>query len=399
MPPSPIRKLVPFADAAKRAGKQVIHLNIGQPDIKAPEVVMETMRNLDIQVIEYSQSGGFPSYREGLSHYYKQNNIDVDADHILVTTGGSEALLFTMLSCFDPGDEIIIPAPFYANYNGYAATAGVDIIPVTSTISTGFSLPPVEEFERLISEQTKGILICNPGNPSGYLYSEAELEALAEICRQHDLYLIADEVYREFTYDGQSSKSILNLRGLENNAIVVDSVSKRYSMCGARIGALITRNEDVISTALKFAQARLSPPTFGQIAAEAALQTPKAYFDRVIDEYSERRNILVEGLNAIDGVMCPKPGGAFYCMAQLPVDDTDRFCQWLLESFEHNGKTVMMAPGRGFYTSGALGYNQVRIAYVLEKEILKQAIECLDVALKEYPGRDEEIPTFEMRMD
>lgn len=397
MPESPIRKLVPYAEGAKAKGRNVFHLNIGQPDIHSPRVVREVLKNNIPEVIEYSHSAGFQSYREGLAGYYQQNGIDVTYKDIMITTGGSEALLFTMMTCFDPGDEIIIPAPFYANYNGFATTAGIQIVPITSSISTGFALPPVDEFERMITPKTKGILICNPGNPTGYLYTDAELEALSDICQRHDLFLIADEVYREFCYDGARPKSILQLKGLEERAIVVDSVSKRYSMCGARIGAIITRNQEVLSVTLKFGQARLSPPTLGQIAAEAALQTPQSYFDEVIREYQERRNILVDGLNAIDGVLCPKPGGAFYCMAQLPVDDTDKFCQWLLEEFVHNGSTVMMAPGRGFYTSGALGHNQVRIAYVLKQDDLKRSVECLDVALKQYPGKLTEIPSIEMK--
>jgi aspartate aminotransferase len=387
MPESPIRKLVPYAEKALQQGKEVLHLNIGQPDIASPQVALDAIKNIDRTVIEYSHSAGFASYRNKLADYYKSVGIDVDADEVLVTTGGSEALVFAFLSCFNPGDEIIIPEPFYANYNGFTNIAGLKITPVTAKIEDGFALPPIEDFEQLISEKTKGIVICNPGNPTGYLYSKEELNQLREIVAKHDLYLFADEVYREFCYDGNSPFSVLNLDGIDQNVVLIDSVSKRYSMCGARIGALVSRNKELISTALKFAQARLSPPTLAQIASEAALDTPQSYFNDVIDEYVDRRDIMVDGLNSIDGVFCPKPKGAFYCVAKFPVDNTEKFCQWLLEDFEHNGKTVMMAPASGFYATKGLGQDEARIAYVLEKEALKDAVACIREALKVYPGR------------
>ena len=387
MPQSPIRKLVPFSEAAKNAGKNVFHLNIGQPDISSPQIAIDAVKHMHLEVLEYSHSAGFDSYRKGLATYYQNHGLSVNKDDILVTTGGSEALIFGFLTCFNPGDEVIIPEPFYANYNGFAKTAGITIVPVTANIETGFALPDVGDFEDLITEKTKGIIICNPGNPTGYLYSQEELEKLRDIVKAHDLYLIADEVYREFCYDGASPFSVMSLIGIDQNVILVDSVSKRYSMCGARIGALISKNPEVMATALKFAQARLSPPTLAQIASEAALQTPQSYFDEVVDEYVERRNITVDGLNAIDGVFCPKPKGAFYCIAQLPIDDCDKYCQWLLESFSYQGDTVMMAPATGFYATPGLGKNVVRIAYVLEKESLKKAVKCIKESLKEYPGR------------
>lgn len=386
MPASPIRKLVPFAETAKKQGKTVIHLNIGQPDIETPEVAREAIKNADIQVLAYSHSAGFESYRKGLAAYYVKNGINVTFEDILVTTGGSEALIFGFMSCLNPGDEIIIPEPFYANYNGFAVTAGVKIVPVTANISDGFALPPVEEFEKKITSKTKAILICNPGNPTGYLYSKEELEKLSGIVKKHDLFLFADEVYREFCYDGTQPFSVMNLEGLSKNAILIDSVSKRYSMCGARIGALISKNKEVIQSALKFAQARLSPPTYAQVASEAALATPQNYFDQVVEEYVQRRDIMVDGLNAIPGVRCPKPRGAFYCVAEFPVDDTEKFCQWLLEWFDYQGKTVMMAPLSGFYSTPGLGKQEVRIAYVLEQGLLKDAVKCLEEALKVYPG-------------
>lgn len=386
MPASPIRKLVPFAETAKKQGKTVIHLNIGQPDIETPEVAREAIKNADIQVLAYSHSAGFESYRKGLAAYYVKNGINVTFEDILVTTGGSEALIFGFMSCLNPGDEIIIPEPFYANYNGFAVTAGVKIVPVTANISDGFALPPVEEFEKKITSKTKAILICNPGNPTGYLYSKEELEKLSGIVKKHDLFLFADEVYREFCYDGAQPFSVMNLEGLSENAILIDSVSKRYSMCGARIGALISKNKEVIQSALKFAQARLSPPTYAQVASEAALATPQNYFDQVVEEYVQRRDIMVDGLNAIPGVRCPKPRGAFYCVAEFPVDDTEKFCQWLLESFDYQGKTVMMAPLSGFYSTPGLGKQEARIAYVLEQGLLKDAVKCLEEALKVYPG-------------
>lgn len=388
MPASPIRKLVPFAEQAKKDGKFVIHLNIGQPDISTPKIAQEAIRNSKIDVLEYSHSAGFESYRKGLAQYYQNNAINVNFEDILVTTGGSEALLFGFMSCLNPGDEIIIPEPFYANYNGFAISAGVKVIPVTASIKDGFALPSIKEFEKKITSRTKAILICNPGNPTGSLYDQKELEQLRNLVLNHDLFLFADEVYREFCYDGAKPTSVLSLEGLEEHSILIDSVSKRYSMCGARIGALISKNKEVIQSALKFAQARLSPPTYAQIASEAALDTPSNYFEQVVAEYVERRNIMVNGLNTIPGVTCPMPKGAFYCVAEFPVDDTEKFCQWLLESFSHKGKTVMMAPLGGFYATKGLGIKEARIAYVLEKNLLHDAIECLKEALKIYPGRN-----------
>ncbi len=388
MPESPIRKLVPYAEQAKKDGKRVHHLNIGQPDIATPQVVLDKMKNLDLDVIEYSHSAGFQSYREGLAKYYSKLGIELNpANEIMVTTGGSEALVFAFQTCFEPGDELIVPEPFYANYNGFGVTAGINVVPVTAKIEDGFALPPISEFEKLITPKTKGILICNPGNPTGYLYSKEELETLRDIVKKHDLFLFADEVYREFCYEGATHYSCLNLEGIENNVVLVDSVSKRYSMCGARVGALISKNAEFMSMALKFGQARLSPPTFGQIAGETALETPQSYFDDVIEEYVERRDIVVDGLNKIEGVVCPKPKGAFYAIAQLPIDNADKFCQWLLEEFEYEGQTVMLAPATGFYATKGLGTQEVRIAYVLNKEALKNAVVCLEEALKTYPGR------------
>ena len=387
MPASPIRKLVPFAEAAKKQGRQVYHLNIGQPDIETPEVVRTKMKELDLKVVEYSNSDGIAAYRQGLTKYYESKSIELTPEQIMVTTGGSEALVFAFMTCFNPGDEVIIPEPFYANYNGFAVMAGVTVIPVMSSIDTGFALPPIDAFEQLITPKTKGILICNPGNPTGYLYSKSELEQLRDVVKKHDLFLMADEVYREFAYDGAVPSSILNLEGLEENAIMIDSVSKRYSMCGARIGAMITRNKQVMAAAMKFAQARLSPPTFGQMASLYALETPQSYFDGVVEEYVERRNILIDGLNTIPGVICPKPKGAFYCITELPIDDSDVFCQWMLETFEYNNQTVMMAPATGFYSKPEQGRKQVRLAYVLNKEALKASVEVLREALKVYPGR------------
>lgn len=387
MPQSPIRKLVPYAEKAKKEGKTVYFLNIGQPDIKTPEVALNAIKNTDKTVIEYSHSAGYESYRKGLAEYYKKSGIGINAEEIMITTGGSEALVFAFMSCCNPGDEVIIPEPFYANYNSFAMMAGLNVIPVTSSIDSGFALPPVEEIEKLITSKTKVIVICNPGNPTGYLYSKDELQKLRDVVKKHDLFLFADEVYREFCYDGAQPFSVMNLDGIDNNVVLIDSVSKRYSMCGARIGALISRNKEVMSTALKFAQARLSPPTFGQIAGEAALQTPDSYFKEVITEYVERRNILVDGLNKIPGVFCPKPKGAFYCVAKFPIDDADKFCQWLLEEFSFENQTVMMAPATGFYATKGLGKNEARIAYVLEKDALKNAVKCIEEALKVYPGR------------
>ena len=387
MPESPIRKLVPFAEKAKKAGKKVYHLNIGQPDIKTPELALDAIHNFSNKVVEYSHSAGFESYRKGLASYYQNLAIDVDYNDVMVTTGGSEALLFALNSCLDPGDEVIIPEPFYANYNGFSISAGVKVKPIATSINDGFALPAIEEFEKLITPKTKAILICNPGNPTGYLYSKKELETLRDIVIKYDLFLIADEVYREFAYDGNQHHSVLNIEGLGQNAIVIDSTSKRYSMCGIRVGCIVSKNKEVMTTALKFAQARLSPPTFGQIAGEAALRTPKSYFQEVSSEYVSRRDVLIEGLNKIEGVICPKPKGAFYAIAQLPIDDADKFAQWLLEDFDFNGETVMVAPAAGFYATPNTGINQVRIAYVLNKESLKAAIKILDEALKVYPGR------------
>ena len=387
MPESPIRKLVPYAEKAKASGKSVFHLNIGQPDIETPQVALDAIRNMDRKVIEYSHSAGFQSYRDNLSKYYKNAGLPVKSENILITTGGSEALTFGFLTTCDLHDEVIIPEPFYANYNGFAVAAGIKVVPVTATIESGFALPPVEEIEKKITSKTKAIVICNPGHPTGYLYSKQELEKLRDIVKEHDLFLFADEVYREFCYDGATPFSVMNLEGIENNVIMIDSVSKRYSMCGARIGALITKNEEVMAAALKFGQARLSPPTIDQIAAEAALNTPQSYFDNVVSEYVERRNIMVNGLNEIDGVFCPIPSGAFYCVAKFPVDNAEKFCQWLLEDFDYNGDTVMMAPASGFYSTEGLGEQEARIAYVLNQDSLKMAVKCLEEALKVYPGR------------
>ncbi len=386
VPASPIRKLVPFAEAAKKAGKTVYHLNIGQPDIQTPDAALDAIHNFDEKVLEYSHSAGIESYRIKLSASYKAQGIPVETEDILITTGGSEALIFAMLCTCNPGDEVIIPEPFYANYNSFAVTAGVKVVPVTAKIEDGFALPAMEEIEAKITPRTKGIVICNPGNPTGYLYSKVELEALAAIVKKHDLFLYADEVYREFCYDGAQPHSVLNLPGLEEHVLMIDSVSKRYSMCGARIGALISKNKEVMAAALKFGQARLSPPTIDQVAAEAALSTPQSYFDEVVDEYVARRNIMVDGLNSIPGVFCPKPKGAFYCVARFPVDDAEKFCQWLLESFSFEGQTVMMAPANGFYSTTGAGKNEARIAYVLNQDALRKAVDCLRVALDQYPG-------------
>ena len=387
MPESPIRKLVPYAEKAKAKGVSVYHLNIGQPDIETPEVALNAIRNIDRKVIEYSHSAGFQSYRDNLSKYYKNVGIDVESEDIIVTTGGSEALTFGFMSTCDLNDEVIIPEPFYANYNGFAIAAGLNVVPVTADIENRFALPPVEEIEKKITSKTKAIVICNPGNPTGYLYSQEELEKLRDIVKKHDLFLFADEVYREFCYDGATPFSVMNLEGIDNNVIMIDSVSKRYSMCGARIGAMVSKNKEVMAAALKFGQARLSPPTIDQIASEAALNTPQSYFDDVVAEYVERRNIMVNGLNEIEGVFCPMPRGAFYCVAKFPVDSAEKFCQWLLEDFEYNGDTVMMAPASGFYSSDGLGQQEARIAYVLNQDSLKMAVKCLEEALKVYPGR------------
>ena len=384
MPESPIRKLVPFAENAKKRGVEVFHLNIGQPDIKTPDCALKAIKNNTVEVLSYSRSEGSEEYREKIANYYSKKNINVTANEIIVTTGGSEALLFAMGSITDPGDEIIIPEPFYANYNGFSTASGVNIVPVISKIENNFALPPIEEFEKLISEKTKAILICNPGNPTGYLYSKEEIEKLATIVKKHDIYLIADEVYREFVYDNAEHQSVLSGFGLENNAIIIDSVSKRYSMCGARIGCLVSKNKDVISTALKFAQARLSPPTFAQIASEAALETPQSYFDEVIVEYKDRRDTLIKELSKIEGVKVATPKGAFYCVAELPIDNADKFAQWMLEEFSLNNQTVMVAPAAGFYSTKGYGTNQVRIAYVLKKEHLIKSVEILKAAIEKY---------------
>ncbi|MGY8885697.1 MAG: pyridoxal phosphate-dependent aminotransferase [Flavobacteriales bacterium] len=384
MPESPIRKLVPYAEKAYKANKTVYHLNIGQPDIKSPQLAMDAVANHSLEILAYSRSEGSQEYREKIATYYNKNNIPVEANEIIVTTGGSEALLFAMGSIADADDEIIIPEPFYANYNGFATASGIKIVPVISKIEDNFALPPISEFEKLITPKTKAILICNPGNPTGYLYSKEEIQKLAAIVKKHDLFLIADEVYREFTYDGSKHYSILEEVGLDENAIIIDSVSKRYSMCGARIGCLVSKNKKLINTALKFAQARLSPPTFAQIASEAALETPQSYFDEVIVEYQDRRNTLVEHLQKIPGVKVGVPKGAFYCIAELPVKNSDAFAQWLLEEFDLNGETIMVAPAAGFYSSPGVGLNQIRIAYVLRKESLIKAVEILRSALKTY---------------
>lgn len=387
MPPSPIRKLVPYAESAKKGGKKIYHLNIGQPDIETPQEMLDAIHRFPYKIVEYSHSAGIESYRKKLVTYYHRFNIQVDYTDILITTGGSEAIGIAMMSCMDPGDEILIPEPFYANYNGFSAQANVKVVPIRSFIETGFALPPISEFEKLITPKTKGIVICNPSNPTGYLYSKEELQSLKEIVLKHDLWLFSDEVYREFCYDGKEYTSIMHLEGIDKNVVMLDSISKRYSACGARIGALVSKNKDLLSTALKFAQARLSPPTFGQYAAEAAIDTPDTYFKKVKAEYVSRRDFIVDALNKIDGVFCPKPSGAFYCIASLPVDDSDRFCQWLLESFSYKNETVMLAPATGFYSHPEYGINQVRIAYVLNKEDLSKAVKCLEEALKVYPGR------------
>jgi len=384
MPQSPIRKLVPFAEKAAKAGKNIYYLNIGQPDIKTPKIAMQAVKDADIDVLSYSRSEGSEQYRKKIANYYEKNDIHVKHDDIIVTTGGSEALLFAFGSIMDVDDEVIIPEPFYANYNGFSTASGVKVVPVISKIEDNFALPPIEEFEKLITPKTKAILICNPGNPTGYLYSKEEIQKLAAIVKKHDLFLIADEVYREFAYDGATHYSILQVDGLEDNAIVIDSVSKRYSMCGARIGCLVSKNKAVIATALKFAQARLSPPTLAQIASEAALDTPQSYFDDVIEEYVERRNVLIEELNKIEGVQVANPKGAFYCIVQLPVKNSDTFAQWLLEDFDVNGETVMVAPAGGFYSTPGVGLNQIRIAYVLNTDSLKKAVHILKEALKVY---------------
>ncbi|MBC8488524.1 MAG: pyridoxal phosphate-dependent aminotransferase [Bacteroidetes bacterium] len=387
MPESPIRKLVPFAEAAKKRGIKVYHLNIGQPDIETPEIALNAVRNFNQKVVEYSHSAGIRSYREKLIEYYKKHNIHITADDIIIGAGASEAILFAMNSCMDNGDEIIIPEPFYANYNGFAVNAGVNVVPIPSSIETGFALPPIAEFEKAITPKTKAIIICNPNNPTGYLYSKEELEVLREIVLKYDLFLFSDEVYREFCYDGKEHFSVMHLEGLENNVVLIDSVSKRYSACGVRIGAMISKNKELMATAMKFAQARLSPPTFGQVAAEAAIDTPDEYFENVLNEYLARRDVVVECINKMEGAYCPNPSGAFYVVAKLPIDDSDKFCKWLLEDFNYNKETVMLAPATGFYATKGKGLNEVRISYVLNVEDLRKSMKCLEEALKVYPGR------------
>ena len=386
LPDSPIRKLAPYANAAKAAGKQVIHLNIGQPDIASPDVALDAVRNLDRKVLEYSPSEGYASYREGLAAYYASVGVDLSPGEILVTTGGSEALHFVFLCGFNPGDEVVVPEPFYANYASFAMWAGVQVVPVQATIENGFALPSMEAFAQAITPRTRAILICNPGNPTGTVYGPAELAALADLVRKHDLYLIADEVYREFTYDGVMPQSVLSLPGLEEHAVVIDSVSKRYSMCGARVGALLTRNAELRRAAMKMAMARLSPPTLGQIASEAALRTSPDYFEAVRTEYRRRRDALVDGLSAIDGVLCPRPGGAFYAVARLPIPNADDFCRWMLESFDLNGTTVMMAPNSGFYATPGAGMQEVRLAYVLEVPRIEEAVACVKAGVERFGG-------------
>ncbi|KAB8152720.1 aminotransferase class I/II-fold pyridoxal phosphate-dependent enzyme [Kordia sp. TARA_039_SRF] len=384
MPQSPIRKLVPYAEKAYKQGKTVYHLNIGQPDIKTPQIAMDAVKVHLLDVLAYTKSDGSEAYRTKIAAYYSKHDITVDADNIIVTTGGSEALAFAFGSTMDVDDEVIIPEPFYANYNGFSVAAGVKVVPVISKIENNFALPPIEEFEKLITPKTKAILICNPGNPTGYLYTKEEIQKLAKIVKKHDLFLIADEVYREFAYDGVQHYSIMQEPDLEQHAIMVDSVSKRYSMCGARIGCIVSKNKEVMATAMKFAQARLSPPTFAQIASEAALKTPQSYFDDVKSEYTKRRNTLIAGLKEIEGVRVANPKGAFYCVAELPVENAEDFAKWLLETFDYNGETIMVAPAAGFYSSPNTGLNQIRIAYVLNEDSLKKSIEILKEALKAY---------------
>jgi len=386
MPASPIRKLVPYAEAAKKRGVKVYHLNIGQPDIETPKMALDAVRHFDFTVLEYSHSAGNESYRRKLAAYYERAGMEVDYQQIIITTGGSEAILFAFMSCLDAGDEVIIPEPFYANYNGFAVAAGVVVKPLTSYIDNGFALPPVTDFEKLIGPRTKGIVICNPNNPTGYLYSREEMETIKKLILKHDLYLFADEAYRDFCYSGQHIAS-LNLKGVEDRVIMIDTISKRYSACGGRIGALVTRNQAVLDSVLKFAQARLSPPSFAQILGEAATDLPMDYFDATKAEYLKRRDVLVSRLNAIPGVFCPNPGGAFYAMASLPVDDTDKFCQWILESFSYDNQTVMLAPAGGFYGNAELGKKEIRLAYVLNTGALHKAMDCLEKALEQYPGR------------
>lgn len=388
MPPSPIRKLVPYAEAAKKKGIKVYHLNIGQPDIETPPAIMDAVRKADIKVLEYSHSAGNETYRRKLVQYYKKVGIDVTHEQIIITTGGSEAIMFGFFCCFNPGDEVIVPEPFYANYNGFACAAGVKVVPITSHIENGFALPPIEDFEKVITSKTKAVIICSPNNPTGYLYSREEMEALKKICLKHNLYLFSDEAYREFCYDGEYV-SAMHLDGMDQHVVLMDTISKRYSACGARLGAFVTKNKLVYDTAMKFAQARLSPPGLAQIMGEAAIDLPENYFDKPKAEYLKRRNALVKRLNAMPGVFCPNPGGAFYAMARLPIDNGDRFCQWLLESFSYNKQTVMLAPASGFYGTPGLGNNEVRLAYVLNVDAINAAMDCLEKALEQYPGRVE----------
>ncbi len=386
MPASPIRKLVPYAEAAKKKGIKVFHLNIGQPDVETPPAILNAVRNADIRVLEYSHSAGNESYRRKLVQYYKRVGIDVSYSDIIITTGGSEAIMFGFFTCLNPGDEVIIPEPYYANYNGFAVAAGVNVNPVTSFIRNGFALPPISEFENLITPRTKAVIICNPNNPTGSLYSRQEMEALKSLCIRKNLFLFSDEAYREFSYEGEAI-SPMQLEGLDEHVVLMDTISKRYSACGARLGAFVTKNKSVINAALKFAQARLSPPGLAQIMGEAAVDLPDSYFDGPKTEYQARRDLLVQRLNGMQGVFCPVPGGAFYAMAELPIDDSDKFCQWLLESFSFNSKTIMLAPATGFYATPGLGKKEVRLAYVLNKKDLNDSMDCLEKALQEYPGR------------
>lgn len=387
MPPSPIRKLTPYANTAKAKGLTVYHLNIGQPDIETPEAILQAVKDTDLKVLAYSPSEGFESYRVALAKYYNRQNINVDKNDIIITAGGSEAISFGLMACMNPGDEIIIPEPFYANYNGFATAAGIKVVPIPSSIESGFALPPIEAFDAAVTPRTKAIMICNPNNPTGYLYSEAELNVLKDICLKHDLFLFSDEAYREFCYDGKKHISALSIPGLEQHAILLDTISKRYSACGARIGAFVTKNKEVYDSVMKFAQARLSPATFEQILGEAACGLPEDYFDAVLNEYKSRRDLLVARLNAMEGVLCPNPGGAFYAMVKLPIEDSEDFCQWLLESFSHEGNTVMMAPASGFYATPGSGKNEVRMAYVLNEEAINKAMDCLEAALKAYKNK------------
>ena len=386
MPASPIRKLVPYAEDAKRKGIKVFHLNIGQPDIETPAACLDAVRHSDFKVLEYSHSAGNESYRKKLVQYYKQVGIDVTHEQIIITTGGSEAIIFGFMCCMDAGDEVIIPEPFYANYNGFAVEAGVTVKPITSSIETGFALPPIEDFEKLITPKTKAIVVCNPNNPTGYLYSAAEMETLRQVIIRHNLFLFADEAYREFCYEGTHT-SAMHLQGVDDNVILMDTISKRYSACGGRIGAFVTKNKTVLDATMKFAQARLSPPSFAQILGEAAVDLPADYFEATKAEYKLRRDTIVKRLNAMPGVFCPNPGGAFYAMAKLPIDDSDKFCQWLLESFSYENQTVMLAPATGFYSSKGLGANEVRLAYVINSKAINLAMDCLEKALEQYPGK------------